>query len=272
MRTLPDADPDISPSLPASEETAAVPTPLPGQDQAAKLPALAARIAVYGPAGDVPRVITLTQPGADQLTRALGNAVIEELDRLEARLPRQAVREVVDNLVHARCADPVITVLDGGNTLLVSDRGPGISEKERALLPGFTTAGDIERGTVRGVGAGLPLVREALAALEGSLEITDNLDGGTVVRLHVPDAVSPPAGAPAALPFPSLSERQLHALLLMVELGPVGPTRLASELAVSASTAYRDLVALQDLDLVSVDGAGHRQVTESALAYIQSVL
>ena len=79
----------------------------------------------------------------------------------------------------------------------------------------------------------------------GTLEIEDNLGTGTVVTARVPPDDNDPL-APAPLPSYNLPERQLKTLLLTVELAPVGPTRVAQELGVSTSTAYRDLVSLEE--------------------------
>jgi hypothetical protein len=188
------------------------------------------------------------------------------------RLPALAVRELVGNVVHAGLEGAVISVLDGGNTLRVSDRGPGIRDKEKAQLPGFTTAGPDQRRSIRGVGSGLSLARESLEAVGGYIEIDDNLGGGTVVTAHIPGSPAPDPADAREGRGPVLTERQLRALLLIVELGPVGPTPLARELGVSASTAYRDLVALEEADLVATAGAGARTITDEGLGYLQTVL
>ena len=199
--------------------------------------------------------------------------LVEELiARDGGRLPALAVRELVGNVAHAGVESAVISVLDGGDTLRVSDRGPGVPDKERALLPGFTTAGPSLRESIRGVGSGLGLARESLAALDGTLDIDDNLGGGTVVTARVPRPTETEGHPGAGKDGTALGERQLRALLLIVELGPVGPTPLARELGVSASTAYRDLVALQRGGLVQTEEGGLRTATEQGLAYLQSVL
>lgn len=189
-------------------------------------------------------------------------------------VPEEALEEILANLLHAGFAGAVITITDGGNTVRVTDQGPGIRDKERALRPGFTAAGPLVRGHIRGVGSGLPLARAALARLGGELVIEDNLDGGTVVTLSVPRLTSLPV---AAVPMEELvnlglTDRQLQALLLIVELGPVGPTRLAKELGVSPSTAYREIVPLDTARLVSTDRGGRRTVTEAGIAYLERVL
>jgi hypothetical protein len=187
------------------------------------------------------------------------------------RLPLVVFRELVDNLVHASFKEVVITILDGGNTLRISDRGPGISDKDAALRPGFTSADSRAKQFIRGVGSGFAVVREALLPLGGSLEIDDNLGHGTVVTARVVPAEKI-ALAPSAVPAYNLSERQLKALLLAVELAPVGPTRLAQELGVSTSTAFRDLVFLEETGFVTSLATGHRSVTEAGLAYLDALL
>ena len=61
-------------------------------------------------------------------------------------------------------------------------------------------------------------------------------------------------------------------MLLTVELAPVGPTRVAQELGVSTSTAYRDLALLEEAGFVASGQAGHRSVTDAGLAYLDAVL
>lgn len=187
------------------------------------------------------------------------------------RLPLVVFRELVENLVHASFAGVVITILDGGNTIRVSDRGPGIPDKDAALRPGFTSADAGCKRFIRGVGSGFSVVKETLAGIDGVLEIEDNLGRGTVVTVRVQPQADIPL-APAAVPSYNLSERQLKTLLLAVELAPVGPTRIAQELGVSTSTAYRDLVSLEDAGFVTSGNAGHRSVTEVGLAYLDTVL
>jgi len=186
-------------------------------------------------------------------------------------LPVEVFRELVGNLVHADFAGVVVTILDRGNTVRISDRGPGIPDKDAAQRRGFTSADAHCRRFIRGVGSGLSIVKDTLTALDGVLEIEDNLGQGTVVTARVPPRPETPL-APAAVPAYNLSERQLKALLLAVELAPVGPTRIAQELGISTSTAYRDLVFLEDAGFVVSGTAGHRSVTEVGLAYLDTVL
>lgn len=187
------------------------------------------------------------------------------------RLPLVVFREVIANLVHASFREVVITILDRGNTLVVSDGGPGIADKDAALRPGFTSADFRAKHFIRGVGSGLAVVAEALQPLNGVLHLEDNLGQGTVVTVRVPPEDEMPL-AQASLPAYNLTERQLKALLLTVELAPVGPTRIARELGVSTSTAYRDLVSLEEAGFVTSLATGHRSVTEVGLAHLDALL
>lgn len=237
----------------------------------------APRIAVYHEPDAAPSVLTASEPsrGDDYplpaLARSLASRAYQLAKELGGQLPLLVFDELIDNLVHASFASVVVTILDGGNTLRISDAGPGIPDKEAALRPGFTSADANARRVIRGVGSGFSLVSEVLARMEGHLMIEDNLGKGTVVTVRVKPQTPEPL-APAPVPTYNLPERQLKTLLLALELAPVGPTRVARELGVSTSTAYRDLVMLEQAGFVTSAETGHRSVTEAGLAYLGAVL
>jgi len=234
------------------------------------------RIAVYGERQYPPMVISITDYPLDEahlpeLIHGLAARAHALAREQGGRLPLTVFEQLIENLVHASFQGVVVTILDGGNTLRVSDRGPGIPDKALALRPGFTSADAQARRTIRGVGSGLAVVREALAGLDGDLDIEDNLGQGTVVTARLrPQPESPLA--PAAVPSYNLPERQLKTLLLAVELAPVGPTRVARELGVSTSTTYRDLVLLEEAGFVTSGPTGLRSVSDAGLAYLNTVL
>jgi hypothetical protein len=223
-------------------------------------PPLIVRVEDHRPDDDIAALIESLATRAYDLARERGGL-----------LPVEVFRELVGNLVHADFAGVVVTILDRGNTVRISDRGPGIPDKDAAQRRGFTSADARCRRFMRGVGSGLSIVKDTLTALDGVLEIEDNLGRGTVVTARVPPRRETPL-APAAVPAYNLSERQLKTLLLAVELAPVGPTRIAQELGISTSTAYRDLVFLEDAGFVVSGTAGHRSVTEVGLAYLDTIL
>lgn len=243
-----------------------------GEEMSTSPDAGAPRIAVYDTIGAPPRVVPVPESRLPELIDALTTRTYDLAHQQGSRLPYTVLREVVENLIHAWFEDVVITILDGGNTIRISDRGPGIEEKAKALQPGFTTASPKLKHYIKGVGSGLPVARELLAHLDGLLEIEDNLGTGTVVTLSLP-AGAPPAAPPSpASNKAPLSDRQLKILFLLVELGATGPSRLAKELSISPSTAYRDLVILEDLTLVKADAEGRRVITEEGLRHLDGVL
>lgn len=142
-----------------------------------------ARIAVYDDAAAAPRVVMV------EATEV--RAYLEEITATVARLTREqggsipfmVIREIVENFVHAYFRAPTISILDGGNTIRFSDRGPGIREKKRALEFGTSSATEEMKRYIRGVGSGLPYVQQYMEDKGGSLDIEDNLDGGTVVTI-----------------------------------------------------------------------------------------
>jgi anti-sigma regulatory factor (Ser/Thr protein kinase) len=233
-------------------------------------------IAVYTNTRSAPDVTTLADlPRSEVEVREFIETVAGEAHRLAAaqggHMPPLVFDELVSNLAHADFKGVVITILDGGNTLRLSDAGPGIPSKDAALRPGFTTADGQWRQFIRGVGSGFAVVEDTLTALGGTLELEDNLGQGAVVTARIPPLDYTTLASPA-VPSYNLSERRLKALLLAVELAPVGPTRLAQELGVSTSTAYRDLVSLEEAGLVASLESGHRAVTDAGLAHLNALL
>ena len=224
-------------------------------------PPLRARLAVYGAPGEPPAVEELADADAAILIERLCEAVADR-----SPLPAPAVREVVENLVHAGFRDALVSVLDGGAVVRVSDHGPGIPDPERALAPGFSAAGPLERAVVRGVGCGLPLARDLMAAAGGGLDIAENLGGGVTVTLSAPP---PPAAAAAADSAPSAAAREVLALLL--EVGAATPERLAGELGRSRAECGRELALLQHRALVVREPGGARRLTDAGAALVATL-
>jgi hypothetical protein len=231
---------------------------------------------VYADPRSAPDVVAVTDasPSDDSLPQLIETISTRAHDLARDQggcLPLAVFRELVGNLVHASFEGVIITILDSGNTLRVSDRGPGIPDKEAALRPGFTSADAAAKRFIRGVGSGFSIITEALAGLGGTVDIEDNLVTGTVITARV-SSDAHTALAPNPLPSYNVPDRQLKTLLLTVELAPVGPTRVARELGVSTSTAYRDLVSLEGVGFVISGDSGHRSVTDEGLAYLNTVL
>lgn len=230
------------------------------------------RLAVYDSPLAAPQVVSLSATDLQTFIGELTSQTYSHSRQRGGKIPFVVIREVVENLIHAYFRNAVITILDDGNTIRISDQGPGIRDKQRALEPGFTTATQEMRRFIRGVGSGLPVAKEQLAFLGGNLVIEDNLNQGTVVTLVLAKP-SPPNLRPSESkkPRPALSSRQKKVLLLIGELGAVGPTNIAKELDISHSTAYRELQALEALTLIQSKGNGKRTLTEYGIGYLEEI-
>ena len=142
-----------------------------------------ARIAVYEAPGSAPRVEEINPAPVAEFIETIATRVHQLTGEAGGTLPYTVVREVAENLIHAGFAEPVISILDGGATVRFADQGPGIPEKDRALLPGYTTAHGGMKAYIRGVGSGFPIVRDFLSISGGALMIEDNLGCGSVVTI-----------------------------------------------------------------------------------------
>jgi hypothetical protein len=231
------------------------------------------RLAIYDSPVAEPQVISLRGDDFQAFVGELAARTYAVSRERGGRVPYVVIREIVENLIHAYFRNATVTILDDGNTIRISDQGPGITDKERALQPGFSTATAEMRRVIRGVGSGLAVAREQLSFLGGTLTIEDNLDRGTVVTLTVQREVPrpPAAGDGPVRPKPVVTSRQKKVLLLIAELGAAGPTTIAKELDISHSTAYRELQALQALNLATGKGHGKRTLTEEGIAYLDEV-
>lgn len=240
------------------------------------------RLAVYDSPLAAPQVVSLRGDDFAALVGELAARTHAMSRERGGRVPYVVIREIMENLIHAFFRNATISVLDDGNTIRVADQGPGIADKERALLPGFSTATAGMRHHIRGVGSGLPVAREQLQFLGGTLTIEDNLQRGTVVTLSVRREAGASGAAPGTAAVarptappprrrPEISPRQKKVLLLIAELGAAGPTTIAKELDISHSTAYRELQALEQLSLTVGKGRGKRTLTEEGIAYLDEV-
>lgn len=232
------------------------------------------RLAVYDSPLSSPRVVSLRGQEFHGFVGDLAARTYDYSRERGGRIPYVVIREVIENLIHAYFEAAVISILDDGNTIRISDQGPGIADKRKALLPGFTTATPEMRRYIKGVGSGLPVAKEQLEFLGGSIAIEENLNHGTVITLTVGEP--PPGPGPTASPRgqiqrSELTPRQKKVMLLIAELGSAGPSAVAKELGVSQSTAYRELQVLVGLRLITSRRTGKRTLSEEGVAILGDV-
>ncbi|HEB12166.1 MAG TPA: hypothetical protein ENI11_00630 [Actinobacteria bacterium] len=231
-----------------------------------------ARIAIYESSSPAPRVMVLEIGNHKEFLRSCIESVFDIVREQGGFLPMVAIKEIVENLVHTDFQGVVVSIMDEGNRLSVSDHGPGISEKKFALEPGFSTAGVTEKALVRGVGSGLAVATQAMAAVGGTLDIQDNLDKGTVATLAMPKKSTKKRRVETDTPRLRLSKRQKKVLFIVVELGAVGPSRIADELSAGLSTAYRDLRLLESAGLIKCDKNGKRTLTDHGINSLDTII
>lgn len=234
----------------------------------------AALVAVYDALTAPPRVEGVAGDSARDLIENLATRVYQVSHEAGGQVPYTVIREIVENFIHAGFDEVVVSVLDGGQTLRFADQGPGIPDKERVFLPGFTTASSEMKCVIKGVGSGLPVAKECLMFSGGTIDVDDNLGNGTVVTLRmradVPTEMAPAVTRGVYEP-PALSLRHKQVLSLAMELGSVGPTVVARELGVGLSTAFRDLEHLSGQGLISADDAGKRVLTDEGVRCLDAL-
>ncbi len=239
---------------------------------------LMARLAVYDSLVAPPRVEEVSAGDPRAFIESLAARTYHLAREAGGSIPFTVIREVVENLIHASFREVVVTIMDRGSTIRFADQGPGIPDKARAFMPGFTTATHEMKRFIRGVGSGLPLVRECLSCSSGVVTIEDNLGKGTVVTLHMDggrgaDTVVGVVGSDAsAVRLPRLTVRQKQVLSLIMEYGSAGPSLVARELHVGLSTAHRDLAALESAGVITADDTGKRTLTRFGQTNLDQLL
>jgi DNA-binding transcriptional ArsR family regulator len=241
------------------------------------------RIAVY-PRGGTPEITEISASNPGSATQKFTRIVSQKVREAGGRVPEESIREVVENLIHARYQGVVISVLDDGNVVRVSDKGPGVENKSRAMEFGFSGAAPEAIGEIRGVGAGLGIARAAAEKVGGTLTIEDNIGGGTVATLsavtgervagegEAPSVPPPQRRYPDGVPRMNISERQQKALITVLECGEVGPSTVAERLEISVSTAYRDLSVLEEHGLVMADESGKRLISPLGRDLVEAII
>ena len=193
------------------------------------------------------------------------------------------MREIVENFIHAHFASPTITILDHGNTIRFSDRGPGIKEKELALQYGTSSATESMKHYIRGVGSGLPYAQQYMIDKGGSLTIEDNISGGTVVTISTRSAsdahiqthpstekveISPrETSSQLSLPKIEISPRGQKVFAYLSEHELVGPTELVRMYGLSIPTWSRELRSLEEIGLIRKISQKY-QLTQAGLALL----
>jgi DNA-binding transcriptional ArsR family regulator len=241
------------------------------------------KVAVYPKSGE-PEVSEVSAASPHAASAKFSRMVMEKVRASGGRVPEETLRELVENLIHAEFRGVVISILEEGNVVRISDKGPGIEHKQRAFEFGFSGASPEAAREIRGVGAGLGIARASAERVGGTVTVEDNIGGGTVATVsmrelvkaaggeHLPVRTVPQRKYPDAVPKMNISERQQKVLITVLECGEVGPSTVAERLEISVSTAYRDLSVLEEHGLVAGDESGKRVITPLGQDLVEAIV
>ena len=257
---------------------------------------LSVRIAVYDNMRSIPRVVHLDFDNIKNLINETSQRTYNLSHEAGGNIPYTIIREIIENLIHADFKEVVVTVLEKGNHIIISDQGPGIEDKEKVFLPGYTSATSKMKEYIRGVGSGFPIVKETITFSGGSIDVKDNIRRGTVISLKLDQPVKnsdsrslntelgkslSETGVPEEkiqtgetgdiYKFDKiiLSDRNNKILFVILELEEAGPSTIARELGLSLSTSYRELIYLEKNKLLTSSKSGKRKLSKKGIKYLE---
>ena len=233
-----------------------------------------ARIAYYDDLASAPRITEIPPNTTTEFIEQLASTIYTQAQQAGGSIPYTAIREVSENFIHAQFKEIIVSILDKGNTIRFSDQGPGIAQKEKAQMPGFSSATEPMKRYIRGVGSGLPLVKEYLSFKHGRITIEDNLKSGAVVTI----SVTPENTKREPLPYknreiivPHLNAREKEVLILFTQSNTLRLTDVKDELKISNSTTHRILSKLEEYGLIESTGK-LRSLTELGNRTVEQLL
>ena len=239
-----------------------------------------ARIATYDDLKSAPRITKIDPAPTTEFIEKLTTTIYEQSHQAGGKIPYTLIREVSENYIHARFTEVVVSILDEGNTIRFADQGPGIAEKEKAQQPGFSSAIEPMKDYIRGVGSGLPIVKDYLDEKEGYISIEDNLVSGAVVTISLqkqPEQAKQEIKTPIAVqeerpkqpqpikslvPVPLLSSREQQFVEILSTEGILSVTELSRLADCPMSSTYNTLVKLEQHGIVMKEAGKKRQLTD----------
>lgn len=222
-----------------------------------------ARIALYDDLRSAPRITEIAPSPTNEYIEAIASKTYEQSQSAGGAIPYTVIREVSENFIHAQFSEIVVSILNSGNTIRFSDQGPGISSKEMAQKPGFTSAIEPMKKYIRGVGSGLPIVKEYLDFSNGTITIEDNLKTGAVVTISLVDEVKEKGPVQDVRHLiPPLSQREKDLIRLFSQEGALGVTDLTNLTNYPASSIYVALTKLEESGLIEKTVGKKRILTD----------
>lgn len=206
------------------------------------------RIALYDDMKSAPRIIEIQPDETTKYIENLASKTYEQAKIAGGSIPYTVIREVAENFIHAQFSEIVISIFDEGNTIRFSDQGPGIPQKEKSQLPGFTSAVEPMKKYIRGVGSGLPIVKDYLDFSNGTISIEDNLNFGAVITISL--TAEEEIEHPLSPLIPPLNQREKDFLLCFLKGGALGVTEVSKLTDTPPSSTFVTLSKLEEYGLI----------------------
>lgn len=224
-----------------------------------------ARVACYDDMMTAPRITEINPGPTNEYIENLTTTVYNQSHAAGGTIPYTTIREVSENFIHARFSEIIVSILDKGNTIRFADQGPGIPQKDKAQMPGYSSAIEPMKHYIRGVGSGLPLVREYLNSAHGSITIEDNIKTGAVVTISMlqkqPEEAPVRVVEQAKFTAPALTPRQGNIIKFLAAHGLSGVKDISTYTQIPLSSTSNELTKLQQMNLIESVGK-KRQLSE----------
>jgi uncharacterized membrane protein len=226
-----------------------------------------ARIAIYDDFKSAPRIIQIEPTDTARFIEDLASTIYEKARMMGGKIAYSAIREVSENFIHAQFSEVVVSIFDNGNTIRFADQGPGIPDKDKVRMPGYTSAIEPMKRYIRGVGSGFPLVIDWMDSSHGNVTIDDNLGKGATVTLSL--VADKPEKSEVLDTVPELNDRERQIMDLFALKDTLGVTDIVKATGIANSSVSYELKKLENLGLVKHTASKKRQVTDLGRSVIQ---
>ena len=208
-----------------------------------------ARIAIYDSLKTAPRVIQIEGAPTHEYIERIASLTYKNAKEEGGTIPYTVIREVSENFIHARFQEIVVSIMDKGNTIRFADQGPGIADKNLVQEPGISSATEPMKRYIRGVGSGLPIVKDYLDTSHGYIQIEDNINKGSVITISLVASRSIHDELPEP-DIPDLTENEQKILRALVPDLTLGITELNRSTGIAVASVHTALTKMEEMGLV----------------------
>lgn len=220
-------------------------------------------VAIYENLQSTPKIIQIPGGKTHQFIEDIAGTTDREAKNLGGQIPYTIIREVAENFIHANFREPVVSIFDKGNTIRFADQGPGITNKDQVQKPGFTSATEPMKKYIRGVGSGLPIVKDYLTLSHGTIKIEDNINQGAVITISLLRDLEDKAALKADK-IPSLTENDKVILRALLPNEALGITEMNHKTQIPNATIHKVFAKLEAVNLIESINK-KRQLTEKGI-------